>query len=79
MEPREFLQQEIRAMAASCAVCEHDVLDAIRDSGADIALDAIAHPEDAFAVDLMKHRRERHRDRVLQKIALWMSLHNSCC
>jgi hypothetical protein len=79
MSPIESLHEEIRAMASNCAVCERDARDAEKSRGISLELREIAHPEDQFADDLMPHRRERHRERLLQKIALWVSLRSQCC
>ncbi len=73
MESKESLHQEIRAMATSCAVCDCDARDAQEDRGINLDLGDIAHPEDAFDIDLMWHRRERHRERLLKKIDSWMA------
>ncbi len=78
MEPKESLLSEIRAMALECAVCEQDARDAELAMHASLALEGVAHPEDAFAYDLMPHRRERHRDRLLKKIELWASMRQDC-
>ncbi len=37
-------------------------------------LEGIAHPEDSFAYDLMPHRREFHREKLLRKIQQWSLL-----
>jgi hypothetical protein len=79
MPSREVLHEEIRAMATNCAVCERDARDAERNLGIDLELQAIAHPEDSFAYDLMPHRRELHREKLLQKIQQWASLGRPCC
>lgn len=68
MPSREVLHEEIRAMATNCAVCERDARDAERSLGIDLELEAIAHPEDSFAYDLLPHRRELHREKLLSKI-----------
>ena len=74
MASRESLHEEIRIMATNCAVCERDARDAEQNLGVALDLDGIAHPEDAFAYDLMSHRREFHRDKLLEKIGRWASL-----
>jgi hypothetical protein len=79
MASRESLHEEIRIMATNCAVCERDARDAEQNLGVALELDGIAHPEDAFAYDLMPHRREFHRDQLLQKIQQWVSLRQQCC
>jgi hypothetical protein len=79
MSPTETLHEEIRAMAADCSVCERDARDAEGRLGISLDLDAIAHPEDAFAFDLIPHRRERHRDRMLKKIEQWLSMAQRRC
>jgi hypothetical protein len=79
MGPRESLEQDIRAMAANCSVCERDAHDAEERLGVAIDFGDIAHPEDAFEADLMPHRRERHRERLLKTIELWASLRQHCC
>jgi hypothetical protein len=79
MASRESLHEEIRIMATNCAVCERDAHDAEQILSVALDLDGIAHPEDAFAYDLMPHRREFHRDKLLQKIQQWASLHQQCC
>ena len=79
LSPRESLHEEIRMMATNCSVCERDARDAEQGLGISLDLEAIAHPEDAFAYDLMPHRRERHRENLLRKIHLWISLNQSCC
>ena len=68
MLSRESLHEEIRAMATNCAVCERDARDAEDDLGINLELEGIAHPEDAFAYDLIPHRRELHREKLLRKI-----------
>jgi hypothetical protein len=68
MPSKESLHEEIRAMATNCAVCERDARDAEREFGIDLALDGIAHPEDAFAYDLLPHRHELHREMLLRRI-----------
>ena len=68
MPSREALHEEIRVMATNCAVCERDARDAERDLGITLELEGIAHPEDAFAYDLIPHRRELHREKLLRKI-----------
>jgi len=61
-------------MASDCAVCERDARDAERDLGIKLDLEGIAHPEDAFAYDLIPHRRELHREKLLRKIREFGSL-----
>jgi hypothetical protein len=68
MEPAERLKQEIRAMVTDCAVCDRDARDAQVQRGVDLDLLDIAHPEDAFDTDLLWHRRERHREKLLRRI-----------
>jgi hypothetical protein len=68
MPSRESLHQQIRAMATNCAVCERDARDAEQDLGVTLELEGIAHPEDAFAYDLIPHRRELHREKLLRMI-----------
>jgi hypothetical protein len=68
MSSRESLHEEIRVMVANCAVCERDARDAERNLGINLELADIAHPEDSFAYDLLPHRREFHRDKLLRKI-----------
>jgi hypothetical protein len=68
MSPRESLHEEIRVMAANCAVCERDAHDAEQNLGINLELAGIAHPEDSFAYDLLPHRRELHREKLLRKI-----------
>jgi len=68
MPSREVLHQQIRAMATNCAVCERDARDAEQDLGISLELEGIAHPEDAFAYDLIPHRRELHREKLLRMI-----------
>jgi hypothetical protein len=68
MPSREALHEEIRVMATNCAVCERDARDAEHDLGINLELEGIAHPEDAFAYDLIPHRRELHREKLLRKI-----------
>ena len=78
----ELMHEEIRLMATNCAVCERDARDAertLQPSGASLDLGAIAHPEDAFAYDLMPHRREFHRGTLLRKIREWAALRQQCC
>ncbi|HVA76810.1 MAG TPA: hypothetical protein VNF27_02900 [Candidatus Binataceae bacterium] len=77
MGPRDFLQDEIRAMVTNCAVCERDARDAERELGITLALDAIAHPEDAFDYDLVPHQRGRHREKLRQNIMRWAALGES--
>ncbi|MFZ1887815.1 MAG: hypothetical protein WAU33_07280 [Candidatus Binataceae bacterium] len=79
MGPREFLQDEIRAMVTNCAVCERDARDAEQELGIVLDLEAIAHPEDAFDYDLIPHQRQRHREKLRQNIVVWASLRHSCC
>lgn len=55
-------------MATNCAVCERDARDAEQDLGITLELEGIAHPEDAFAYDLIPHRRELHREKLLRII-----------
>ena len=55
-------------MATNCAVCERDARDAEENLGIDLELGGIAHPEDAFAYDLIPHRRELHREKLLRMI-----------
>jgi len=74
MEPREFLQDEIRAMVTNCAVCERDASDAEQELGITLDLEAIAHPEDAFDYDLIPHQRNGHREKLRRNIALWASM-----
>ncbi|HYK64713.1 MAG TPA: hypothetical protein VEY94_07195 [Patescibacteria group bacterium] len=74
MPSREALHEEIRLMASDCAVCERDARDAERDLGIKLDLEGIAHPEDAFAYDLIPHRRELHREKLLRKIREFGSL-----
>ena len=73
MEPPERLKQEIRAMVTECAVCDRDAHDAQQQHCVDLDLGEIAHPEDAFDTDLLWHRRERHRDRLLERINQWIA------
>lgn len=61
-------------MAADCAVCERDARDAERDLGIKLDLEGIAHPEDSFAYDLLPHRLELHREKLLRKIREFGSL-----
>jgi hypothetical protein len=68
MEPAERLTQEIRAMVTDCAVCDRDARDAQEQRDVDLDLLDIAHPEDAFDTDLLWHRRERHREKLLRRI-----------
>ena len=77
MEPREWLKQEIRAMVIECAVCDRDARDAQQQRGIELDLGDIAHPEDAFDTDLLWHRRERHRDRLLGRIDEWIATKQS--
>ena len=78
MLPRESLHDEIRIMATNCAVCERDARDAERALGVTLELEGIAHPEDAFAYDLLPHRRELHREKLLRKIQEWAALRPQC-
>ena len=78
MEPREFLQDEIRAMVTNCAVCERDASDAEQELGITLDLEAIAHPEDAFDYDLIPHQRNRHREKLRRNIAQWASMSEPC-
>ena len=73
------MHEEIRILATNCAVCERDARDAEQNLGVALDLDSIAHPKDAFAYDLMPHRREFHRDKLLRKIQDWASLRQECC
>jgi hypothetical protein len=73
MESRDSLHREIRAMVTECAVCERDARDMEEMSGVNLDLADIAHPEDAFDIDLMWHRRERHREKLYEKIEAWMA------
>jgi hypothetical protein len=74
MASSELLHEEIRIMVTNCAVCERDARDAEQNLCVSLALDGIAHPEDSFAYDLLPHRREFHRDKLLQKIQQWAAL-----
>jgi hypothetical protein len=74
MSSSELLHEEIRIMVTNCAVCERDARDAEQNLCVSLALDGIAHPEDSFAYDLLPHRREFHRDKLLQKIQQWAAL-----
>ncbi len=78
MSSRESLHEEIRIMATNCAVCERDARDAEQTLSIALDLAGIAHPEDAFAYDLLPHRREFHRDKLLQKIQQWASFRPQC-
>jgi hypothetical protein len=69
MSSRESLHEEIRVMATNCAVCERDARDAEQNLGVSLNLEGIAHPEDSFAYDLLPHRRELHREKLLQKFS----------
>ena len=60
-------------MATDCAVCDRDARDAEEARGIDLDLSDIAHPEDAFDIDLLWHRRERHREKLLKKIESWIA------
>jgi hypothetical protein len=68
MPSRKSLHEEIHAMATKCAVCERDARDAEQSMSIDLKLEGIAHPEDSFAYDLLPHRREFHREKLLRKI-----------
>jgi len=72
------LHEEIRIMATNCAVCERDARDAEQSLGVTLDLAEIAHPEDSFAYDLLPHRREFHRDKLLRKIKEWAALEQQC-
>jgi hypothetical protein len=72
------LHEEIRIMVANCAVCERDAMDAEQDLGVALNLEGIAHPEDSFAYDLIPHRRELHREKLLRKIQQWSLLGRQC-
>jgi hypothetical protein len=72
MESKHTLHQKIRAMVTECAVCDRDSSDAEEAHGINLDLGEIAHPEDAFDTDLLWHRRERHRDKLLKMIAAWI-------
>ena len=74
MSSRESLHEEIRIMVTNCAVCERDARDAEQNLGVTLDLEQIAHPEDSFAYDLLPHRREFHREKLLQKIKQWTLL-----
>jgi hypothetical protein len=74
MPSSDSLHEEIRIMAANCAVCERDARDAEQNLRIALDLGEIAHPEDAFAYDLLPHRREFHRDKLLRKIQDWAAL-----
>jgi len=74
MSSSELLHGEIRNMVTNCAVCERDARDAEQNLGIALDLEGIAHPEDSFAYDLLSHRREFHRNKLLQKIRQWTSL-----
>jgi hypothetical protein len=78
MGARELLKRDIRAMVANCAVCERDARDAEQNLGIALDLEGIAHPEDSFAYDLLPHRREFHREKLLRKIQEWASLGEQC-
>ena len=73
MESRDTLHVQIRAMATECAICDRDARDAELEHGIALDLSEIAHPEDAFDTDLLWHRRERHREKLLKKIAAWIA------
>jgi len=77
MDLRERLKQEIRAMVTECAVCDRDAHDVQQQRGVDLDLGEIAHPEDAFDTDLLWHRRERHRARLLGRIEEWIATKHS--
>ena len=79
MSSKESLHEEIRLMATNCAVRERDARDAEQTLGLALDLDGIAHPEDAFAYDLMPHRREFHRTTLLRRIREWAALCQQCC
>ena len=79
MSSKELLHEEIRLMAANCSVCERDARDAEQTLVVTLDLDEIAHPEDAFAYDLIPHRREFHRGTLLRKIKTWAALCQQCC
>jgi hypothetical protein len=72
MDSKESLHREIRAMASRCAVCECDARDVEKVRAVSLDLGEIAHPEDAFDIDLLWHRRERHRETLLRKIQAWL-------
>jgi hypothetical protein len=78
MSSRESLHEEIRIMATNCAVCERDARDAEQNLALVLGLDGIAHPEDSFAYDLLPHRQEFHRDKLLEKIRQWAALQAQC-
>jgi hypothetical protein len=78
MSSRESLHEEIRIMATNCAVCERDARDAEQNLGVSLNLEGIAHPEDSFAYDLLPHRRELHREILLEKIQQWAALQQQC-
>jgi hypothetical protein len=78
MSSRESLHEEIRVMATNCAVCERDARDAEQNLAVSLNLEGIAHPEDSFAYDLLPHRRELHREKLLQKIQQWAALQQQC-
>lgn len=65
-------------MATDCSVCERDALDASKNLGVTLDLDGIAHEEDAFAFDLLRHRREFHRDKLLARVQQLASLRRQC-
>jgi hypothetical protein len=73
MESKESLHKDIRAMATECAVCDRDARDFEEMYGIHLDLSELAHPEDAFDTDLMWHRREWHREKLLRKIEAWMT------
>ena len=64
-------------MVTECAVCDRDARDAQQQRGIELDLGDIAHPEDAFDTDLLWHRRERHRDRLLGRIDEWIATKQS--
>ena len=78
MSSRESLHEEIRIMVTNCAVCERDARDAEQKLGVALDLEEIAHPEDSFAYDLLPHRREFHREKLLSKIQEWAALGQQC-
>ena len=78
MSSRESLHEEIRIMATNCAVCERDARDAEQNLGIDLTSRASRIPEDSFAYDLLPHRREFHREKLLRKIQQWAALQAQC-
>ena len=60
-------------MVTECAVCDRDARDAQQQRDVDLDLADIAHPEDAFDTDLLWHRRERHREKLLGRIEEWIA------